>query len=38
MVEGVRDGEVGGVEAVADPSSGEILWVEQRGSAPLQVP
>jgi hypothetical protein len=28
----------GVVEAVADPSYGEILWVEQRGGAPLQVP
>lgn len=28
----------GVVEAVADPSSGGILWVEQSGGAPLQVP
>jgi hypothetical protein len=33
---GWRNREV--VEAVADPSSGETLWVEQRGGAPLQVP
>lgn len=30
--------EVGAVKAVADPSSGEILRVEQRGDAPLPSP
>lgn len=35
-----RDGARGSVNltAVADPSSGEILWVERRGGAPLQSP
>ncbi len=30
--------EVGAVKAVADPSSREILRVEQRGDAPLPSP
>jgi hypothetical protein len=30
--------EVGAVKAVADPSSGEILQVEQRRDAPLPSP